>query len=90
MSAFETFMHDVAGLIAVFMILGLILVAGQRFERNKGRVIKFHIIYAGVTLASFLILPMIVKEALFTPLTVVVVGTGKHDCNILFIKDVLI
>jgi len=75
MSAFETFMHDVAGLIAVFMILGLILVAGQRFERNKGRVIKFHIIYAGVTLVSFLILPMIVKEALFTPLTVVVVGT---------------
>eukprot|EP00979_Chaetoceros_neogracilis_P004439 scaffold787_cov285-Chaetoceros_neogracile.AAC.3 len=75
MSAFETFMHDVAGLIAVFMILGLILVAGQRFERNKGRVIKFHIIYAGATLVSFLILPMIVKEALFTPLTVVVVGT---------------
>ena len=72
-------MQDVGGLIAVCMVLGLILVAGQQFERTKRRVIRFHIIYAAVVLASFLLLPMVAKEALFSPLSVVVVGTGKHD-----------
>ena len=81
MGVFQNFMQDVGGLIALCMVLGLILVAGQRFERNKGRAIKFHIIYAAVVLASFFLLPMVAKEALFSPLSVVVVGTGKHDCN---------
>ena len=52
--------------------------AGQKFERTKVRVIIFHIIYSAVILASFFLLPMVAKEALFSPLSVVVVLYGKH------------
>jgi len=81
MTVFGDFIEDVTGLIAVCLVMGLVLVAGQRIPRTKGRAIKWHIIYAPIVLASFFLMPMSVKEVVFTPLCVVVAGTGKYDRN---------
>lgn len=75
MTVFGDFIEDVTGLIAVCLVMGLVLVAGQRIPRTKGRAIKWHIIYAPIVLASFFLMPMSVKEVVFTPLCVVVAGT---------------
>jgi hypothetical protein len=80
-SLFGNFVQDVAGLIAVCLVLGLVLVAGQRIQRSKGRDIKWHAIYFTVVVLSFVAVPLNAKQVLFTPLSVVVVGTGKKFSN---------
>jgi hypothetical protein len=81
MTGFADFIEDVTGLVAVCLVMGLVLVAGQRIPRTKGRAIKWHIIYAPIVLAFFFLMPMSVKEVVFTPLCVVVAGTGKYNLN---------
>lgn len=66
-----------AGLIGVCLVLGLVLVAGQRIQRSKGRDIKWHALYFIAIAISFFAFPLSAKQVLFTPLSVVVVGTGK-------------
>ena len=72
---FQAFFQDVIGLVALVLLLVLVYFASQRFTRSKGRNPTYHAIYVGVVVASFFLLPMVVKETLFTPLTVVVAGT---------------
>ena len=71
---FQEFFHDLLGLSAIIFIIVLIYFASQRFPRNQGRQVKFHLIYVVVTVLSFF-LPMAAKERVFTPLTVVIAGT---------------
>lgn len=74
-SIFGNFVQDMAGLIGVCLVLGLVLVAGQRIQRSKGRDIKWHALYFIAIAISFFAFPLSAKQVLFTPLSVVVVGT---------------
>jgi len=71
-----SFTADIIALISVFLGIGLIGVASRNIERTKGRVIKYHVMYAAVPLAGVFLTPLYIKSLLFSPLSVVVVGTA--------------
>lgn len=63
------------GLVGLLIAGGLIFLSSKNTPRSRGKNLFYHLIYGGVTLACFLVLPMDIKDALFTPLVIVVVGT---------------
>lgn len=71
-----TFTEDLIALISVLLGIVLIAVASQNIERTKGKVIKYHVMYAAIPLAGVFLAPFYVKSLLFSPLSVVVVGTA--------------
>ena len=71
----DDFTQDLAGLTAVILVLALVLIASKGFRRNKGRNMKYHGIYATITILCFLLIPLATKDVFFSQLTVVVVGT---------------
>jgi hypothetical protein len=72
---FGGFMQDVVGMVSVALLVLLVYVASQRLERTRGKNATYHIIYGAAVVVSFVLLPMVAKETLFTPLSVVVAGT---------------
>lgn len=67
---------NLTALVAVLFCALLLSIAGRGVPRTKGRDIKFHLIYALFPVVLILTLPLIAKDILFSPLTVVVVGTA--------------
>lgn len=76
MGIFDNFAADVAALVAVCMVLGLVSLASAKIERSKGKNLTAHAAFLAVTVCSYLFIPMWIKDSFFTPLTIVVVGTG--------------
>ncbi len=72
---FQGFLHDIVVIVSLVLLLVLIYFASQRFTRTKGRDPTYHVIYAAITIASFLLLPLEAKDTIFTPLTVIISGT---------------
>ena len=73
---FENFLKDIIGLVAVLLFILLVYAASKRITRTKGRNVTYHAIYGAITVVSFILIPMEIKDIIFTPLSVVVVGTA--------------
>ena len=71
-----SFAEDIIALISVLLGIALVGTASRGFERTKGKVIKYHVMYAAVPLAGVFLTPFYFKSLLFSPLSVVVVGTA--------------
>ncbi len=71
----STLLHDLSALIGILLGVGLVAIAARGVTRSKGKEIKNHIIYAAAPVVLLLFLPLTAKDILFTPLSVVVVGT---------------
>ena len=65
----------VAAWIALAMAAGLVVLSSRRFKRTGGRNWKFHAIFAAVVAALSYLLPLSVKQAVFSTAGVVVAGT---------------
>mmetsp|Transcript_12466 Transcript_12466/g.15797 ORF Transcript_12466/g.15797 Transcript_12466/m.15797 type:complete len:342 (-) Transcript_12466:535-1560(-) len=68
-------LQDIAAVVGVLITAGLIVLATRGMKRSEGKNIIAHVIYVAITVALFF-LPLEAKDALFTPFSVVVVGTA--------------
>ena len=64
----------VASWVAIALAAGLVGLATQNFRRTKGRIWKFHAIYALVVAVLVLVLPLSVKQVVFSSAGVAVAG----------------
>lgn len=70
-----SWVQDLAAVIGLLVGVGLILVASRGAKRSEGKNIIAHVIYLGISLAIFFLVPVDTKELFFTPFSVVVVGS---------------
>jgi hypothetical protein len=70
-----SFFQDLVGLLAILSIVGILMISSRAPKRTRGRELPYHGIFAGAALVLFLLIPLGLKEVLFTPLTVVIAGT---------------
>ena len=71
-------MVDAAVIIAwvgFVLLLPLLALAEHRTERTKGRILRYHLYYAGVALAGILLVPSSMRYAIYSPLGVIIIGT---------------
>ena len=64
----------VAAWVAIALAAGLVVLATQNFRRTQGRNWKFHAIYAVVVAVLVLVLPLSVKQVVFSAAGVAVAG----------------
>lgn len=67
--------QDVAAAVGVLIGAGLIVLASRGVKRSDGKNFIAHVIYLGIAVALFFLLPNEAKGALFTSFSVVIVGT---------------
>jgi hypothetical protein len=61
--------------VGLALLLPLLFLAQRRIRRTKGRVLRFHLYYAGFVALGLLAIPHSIKYTVYSPLTVTVVGT---------------
>ena len=71
-----TWYQDFAALIGVCAGAGMVALASRSPTRSKGKNFVGHIAIVGGALACIFLLPEGVKETIFTPLTVSIIGTA--------------
>mmetsp|Transcript_9042 Transcript_9042/g.9924 ORF Transcript_9042/g.9924 Transcript_9042/m.9924 type:complete len:341 (+) Transcript_9042:83-1105(+) len=67
--------QDVAAFVGVVLGIGMIFLATRSLTRSKGKNIINHVIYAALVLLVVFGLSVDAKEVIFTPLSVIMVGT---------------
>ena len=66
---------ELGALGGVVLAVGLLGLASRRVTRSRGRNLVAHVLYIAMVLACFFLIPMDMKDIIFSPLAVVVIGT---------------
>mmetsp|Transcript_23321 Transcript_23321/g.32578 ORF Transcript_23321/g.32578 Transcript_23321/m.32578 type:complete len:350 (+) Transcript_23321:168-1217(+) len=61
--------------VGFFLLIPLLAIAEHRVVRSKGRVMRYHLYFAGVTLVGIFLLPSSAKHSIYSPLGVLIIGT---------------
>jgi hypothetical protein len=65
---------EVAGWVSLALAMGLVILSSRRLKRTGGREWKYHAIYLAVAAILSFVLPLSVKQAVFSTAGVVVAG----------------
>jgi len=67
---------EIIAFVGLCLIIVFFVLAERRITRSKGHILINHAIYGGVGLAMLIFIPASVKVEIFSPLTVMIVGTA--------------